>query len=234
MQNRDSASPAPAEARDEWKGKFLAHLATDLGASPNTLRNYRQALEEFSRWHARERAGTPDWPRLQRDDFRAYLRFLGRNNLGRASVQLRFSALRTFYKFLVRNGCAISSPIKNLALPKSAKRLPKFLTRDQILLLLEAPLRPLSEKREKRRGRPVNASICFRDVAIIETIYSCGLRASELSGLIAGDVDWAERLVRVRGKGRKERYVPFGEPVQAAHVPHPHHEGPEGDIVDVP
>lgn len=198
--------------RNQWIEKFLAHLATDRGASPNTQRNYRQALAEFSRWHAAERKSSPDWLQLQRDDFRAYLRFLGRQNLGRASIQLRFSALRTFYRFLIRNGRLAVSPIKNLALPKLNKRLPKFLTRDQIVSLLDAPLKPLSEKKKKHRGRPVSASICFRDVAIIETIYSCGLRASELSGLLASDIDWGERLVRVRGKGRKERLVPIGEP----------------------
>lgn len=103
-----------------------------------------------------------------------------------------------------------------MALPKVGKRLPKFLTREQILSLLNAPLKPLSDRKEKHRGRPVSASICFRDVAIIETIYSCGLRASELSGLLANDIDWGERLVRVRGKGRKERLVPIGEPALKA------------------
>jgi integrase/recombinase XerC len=201
---------------DKWIAKFLAHLATDRGASIYTQRNYRDALGEFARWHQEERKQSPAWDRLQRDDFRAYVRFLGRNELGRAAIQLRFSALRTFYKFLIRNGAAEASPIKNLALPKPAKRLPRFLTRQQMEALLAAPLQPLAEKRKPGRGRPVTASICYRDVAIIETIYSCGLRVSELCGLRAEDIDWNERLVRVRGKGRKERLVPIGEPALQA------------------
>src|SRR5437763_16038927 len=105
---------------DPWVQKFLAHLATDRGASVYTQRNYRQALGEFHRWHSEERTHPPDWAKLQRDDFRSYLRSLGRHNLGRAAIQLRFCALRTFYKFLIRHGALAASPIKNLSLPKPA------------------------------------------------------------------------------------------------------------------
>ena len=100
---------------DKWIGKFLAHLATDRGASVYTQRNYRDALGEFARWHQDERKQSPAWDHLQRDDFRAYLRFLGRNELGRAAIQLRFSALRTFYKFLIRNGAAEASSLARFA-----------------------------------------------------------------------------------------------------------------------
>ena len=164
----------------------------------------------------RKRRHSPAWDQLQRDDFRAYLRFLGRSNLGRSPIQLRFSALRTFYRFLIRRGAVAESPIRNLALPKPAKRLPQFLTLQQMKDLLDAPLKPLTEKKSNGPGRPVSAVICFRDAAILETIYSCGLRVSELSGLRAGDIDSGEQLVRVRGKGRKERIVPIGEPALVA------------------
>ena len=201
---------------DKWIQKFLAHLATDRGASVYTQRNYREALIEFSRWHGEERKQPPVWDSLRRDDFRGYLRNLGRHNLGRAAIQLRFSALRSFYKFLIRHGAVSASPIKNIALPKLEKRLPKYLTAKQITDLLVAPMKPLTEKKEKGRGRPVSAAICFRDVAVLETIYSCGLRVSELCGLCAEDIDWNEQLVRVRGKGKKERLVPIGEPALKA------------------
>jgi integrase/recombinase XerC len=148
---------------------------------------------------------------LQRDDFRAYLRFLGRGKLGRAAIQLRFSGLRTFYKFLIRRGEVESSPIKNISIPRLEKRLPKFLTAGQMVSLLEAPLKPLADKKKQSRGRPVSVPVCFRDTAILETIYSCGLRISELCGLNAGDIDWNERMIRVLGKGRKERMLPIGE-----------------------
>ena len=105
--------PTDFQVRDKWIGKFLAHLAADRGVSIYTQRNYQQALTDFCRWHFEERQSSAFtdkaasarqavvWEKLQRDDFRNYLRFLGRHNLGRAAIQLRFSALRTFYKFLV-------------------------------------------------------------------------------------------------------------------------------------
>ena len=223
--NREPAQPG-SEIHDKWIHKFLAHLATDRGASAYTQRNYRQALAEFTRWHAessKPEAQSPTsgpaiaWEKFNRDDFRNYLRFLGRNNLSRAATQLRFSALRTFYRFLMREGVVETLPIKNLSLPKMEKRLPKFLTIQQMKDLLTAPVK-LLETRAQRKGpgRPVSAAACLRDVAVLETIYSCGLRVSELCGLRAEDIDWSERLLRVRGKGKKERLVPIGEPAWKA------------------
>jgi site-specific recombinase XerD len=200
----------PTPSPDSWRDQFLTHLATDRGASVYTQRNYRQALLEFSSWHEAERKGAPAWASLQRDDFRAYLRFLGRKNLGRAPIQLRFCALRTFYKFLIRHGVVAVSPIKNIALPKLAKRLPQFLTAEQMLDLLKAPLKLIPAEGEEQ-GRADAVLTCYRDVAVLETIYSCGLRISELCGLQAGDMDWPEQMVRVRGKGKKERVVPIGK-----------------------
>jgi len=227
---RHEPDPSKPGTGDRWLRKFLAHLATERGASAYTQRNYRDALNEFVRWHLgvqpapsppAEKSGAGQsavaWEKLQRDDFRSYLRFLGRNNLGRAATRLRFSALRTFYKFLVRYGVMESSPVKNLALPKPDRRLPKYLTREQMLDLLAAPARLLdTQKRRKGPGRPISAAVCLRDVAVLETIYSCGLRVSELCGLRVEDIDGSEQLVRVRGKGKKERLVPIGQPALRA------------------
>jgi integrase/recombinase XerC len=222
--------PAPeqtaSEIRDKWIAKFLAHLATDRGASVYTQRNYSQALTEFSRWHTESpksevqsprSAPTVAWEKLQRDDFRAFVRFLGRNQLSRAAVQLRFSALRTFFKFLMRHGVVENLPIKNLSLPKPEKRLPRFLTQSQMEALLIAPAKLLeTQKLKKGPGRPISAEVCVRDIAVLETIYSCGLRISELCGLRVDDIDWSEQIVRVRGKGKKERLVPIGQPALKA------------------
>lgn len=217
----NSSGPATAPVGDEWVDRFAHHLSADRGVSPYTLRNYTQALNEFVRWHQQDRQQPPSWPGLQRDDFRAFLRHLGRNHLSRAAIQLRFSALRTFYKFLVRRAVVESSPIKNIALPKPEKRLPRFLTREQMLALLQAPDKlddaPASGPNgRKRAGRPVETATPERDKAILETIYSCGLRISELCGLRVEDINWHEQLVRVRGKGRKERLVPIGAPALQA------------------
>jgi site-specific recombinase XerD len=211
------APSAPLEIRDAWISKFFAHLATDRGASVYTQRNYQQALVEFARWHLTERKTKAVWEDLQRDDFRAYLRFLGRNQLSRAAISLRFSALRTFYKFLMRQGNVESVPIKNLSLPRREKRLPKFLTLQQMADLLAAPAKLLAlQKERKGAGRPLSPEVAARDVAVLETIYSCGLRVSELCGLQVEDINFGEQIVRVRGKGKKERLVPIGEPALCA------------------
>ena len=210
---------------DALSREFLDHLATERSASRYTIRNYTHALGEFVGWRDTIRPGAVDWTALHRDDFRAYLRFLGRNNRSRSSIQIRFATLRTFYKFLVRRGVVAESPIRDLTLPKQKARLPTFATIDQMNALLEAPLqshvskqkeRDDKAKKEKRPSRPVDPRPYVRDVAILETIYSCGLRISELCDLKAGDIRWDERVVRVIGKGKKERLVPVGNPALKA------------------
>ncbi len=214
----------PSEILDPWLESFFQHLASDRGASVYTQRNYRQVLREFSKWFSSERNQAPDWRSLQRDDFRSYLRFLGRGKLSRAAIQLRFCALRSFYKFLIRRGHVETTPIKNIAMPKLEKRLPQFLTAEQMVKLLEAPLNDLQTQtiaKAQAEGKNTRAKIIdvapfLRDVAILETIYSCGLRISELCGLKCEDLDWNEKSIRVRGKGKKERLLPIGEPALLA------------------
>ncbi len=205
--NQADQSPPP----DSHVGQFLQHLTADRGASPYTCRNYKQALEEFVRWHWQDHQALPDWETLERDDFRGYLRFLGRSKLSRAATQLRFSALRSFYKFLIRRGVLISSPLHNIAMPKAEKRLPRFLTVQQMIDLLHAPLNAMNAQQDDAPDAE-KPSVCLRDVAILETIYSCGLRISEICSLTAGDIQPQEQLVRVLGKGKKERQVPIGIP----------------------
>jgi integrase/recombinase XerC len=209
--NADASDRLPDKPAQE----FLDHLQAERDASIYTIRNYRQTLTEFSQWFQTERQIAPAWPKLERDDFRAYLRFLGRNKLSRAATRLRFSALRSFYKFLMRRAVVESSPIKNITLPKLERRIPHFLTPPQMVDLLNAPLREL-ERLKKASDTPVNPARWLRDVAILETIYSCGLRISELCGLRAEDLDWPGQVVRVRGKGKKERVVPIGQPALTA------------------
>lgn len=211
-----SSTPAAPELPvqlDPSAELYLTHLTTDKGASDYTHRNYRQILIEFTRWHLSERKGPPDWTTLERDDFRAYLRSLGRGNYSRAAIRLRFSALRSFYKFLIRRGVVSATPIKNILLPKLQKRLPRFLTADQMLALLRAPQ---DEYARASKGKKCDETPYLRDRAILETIYSCGLRISELCGLVVEDIRFDEQLVKVRGKGKKERIVPIGAPALGA------------------
>lgn len=211
----ENSPPRPEPKRDAHVAAFLAHLRSERAASDYTVRNYEHALREFTAWHVATRQTPPDWPVLERDDFRAYLRNLGRSAVGRAVIRLRFSALKSFYKFLMRRGVVATLPIKNISLPKLESRLPKFLTIAQMVALVRAPLRELDAARAAARAdakADVDDTVFLRDVAILETIYSCGLRISELAGLRGGDVNWPEQLIRVLGKGRKERQVPIGVP----------------------
>jgi integrase/recombinase XerC len=205
----DDQSTIKSPHTDAWVSKFFTHLATDRGSSIYTQRNYQQAISEFFHWQKNERKQPPVWDKLQRDDFRTYLRFLGRQKLGRAAIALRFSALRTFYKYLIRHGAVEISPIKNISLPKMPQRLPQFLTVQQMVDLLKTPMEALNLPKKKSAGRPISVAACCRDVAILETIYSCGLRISEMVGMRAGDIDWADQIIRVRGKGKKERLLPI-------------------------
>lgn len=218
-------SPPVPETRDPSVDAFLGQLAAARGSGHTTTRNYRDALDEFRRWYGHEHERRPAWTSLERGDFRDYLRWIGRGRprrdqpdlgpLGRASIQLRFAALRSFYRFLMRRGDVAASPVRNLSLPKPPKRLPKFLTTEQMSSLLDAPLAEV----ERPAGKPASAAqirAWRRDLAILETLYSCGLRVSELCGLLAEDIDPAAEVVRVRGKGRKERLVPIGAPALKA------------------
>ena len=217
MPGRASISNSSIADDDAFVSSFLDYLHTEAGASPYTQRNYRQALTEFSRWYLGERNAAPDWLHLKKLDFRGYLRFLGRGNLSRSAVQLRFSALRSFYKHLMRRGKLDASPVKEITLPKKEKRLPQFLTPDQAVALMEAPIAELAAALEHaEEDTEIDPVPYLRDAAILEAIYSCGLRISEACGLRVLDLDRTERLLRVHGKGKKERQVPIGAPAVAA------------------
>lgn len=211
----DAATP---ESRsDPLVDRFRQHLETGRNASAYTVRNYLHALDEFAGWHREARGTPPSWASLVRDDFRLYLRSLGRRGLGRSPIHLRFSALRTFYRFLHREEMVGEIPLRNLALPRPERRLPAFVPANRMAALLEAPLQELARERGAS-GDPVDAAPFLRDAAVLEAIYSSGLRISEACGLRVEDIDLGERVLRVRGKGRKERLVPLGRPATEALV----------------
>ena len=199
---QNSLSPA------NWPGQFFRFLSNEKDASVYTQRNYRQALDEFEQWYRDTNESPVRWSELERNDFRLFLRQLGRRELSQAAIRLRFSALNSFYKFLMRRGLVESSPVKDVTLPKPAKRLPQFLTIDQMNALLDAPMRELRVKDGTKRK--VSQVPSLRDRAILETIYSCGLRIGEICRMLAGEIEPDDLVVNVHGKGKKERQVPIG------------------------
>ena len=198
----------------DWPGQFFRFLSNEKDASVYTQRNYRQALDEFEQWYRDTNESPVRWSELERNDFRLFLRQLGRRELSQAAIRLRFSALNSFYKFLMRRGLVESSPVKDVTLPKPAKRLPQFLTIDQMNALLDAPMRELSVKDGTKRK--VSQVPSLRDRAILETIYSCGLRIGEICRMLAGEIEPDDLVVNVHGKGKKERQVPIGRPAVEA------------------
>jgi len=205
------ATDSNCAVHDPLIDAFMEELKGARAASDHTCRNYAQTLNEFVIWHQKTLRSAPDWKALDRDSFRAYLRFLGRKEYSRSSTQIRFSALRTFYKFLIRKGRVKESPIRNILLPKKEKRLPQFLTPEQIHALLEAPAKAWEKKRRNQKTG-TSPETFLRDSAVLETFYSCGLRISELCGLKVSDLFWEDQLILVEGKGKKERMTPIGAP----------------------
>ena len=189
--------------KDPLVEEFLRHLAVERNASPRTIKAYRQALESF-----REEC-VMEWRKCRADQFRDYLFALMKRQQARSYIRLQFSALRTFYSFLVARKRLRADPLTELQLPKLEKKLPLVLTRQQIDELLDAPLRV-----PKLRAAP--AWMPARDVAIMELFYSSGLRLSELAALDVADLDPYTESVRVFGKGRKERVCPVGSPALEA------------------
>jgi integrase/recombinase XerC len=175
--------------------RFEAHLREERGASEHTLRAYASDLADFDLF-LREWAGEPVLPaRVDGLAVRAYLAHLHRRRVGAATVNRHLSSLRTFFRFLRREELAQGNPAEDLPSPKQSRKLPTFLPVDDAARLLELPDTATPEGR--------------RDRAMLEVLYGSGLRVGELAALNDGDVDTRERLIRVRGKGKKERLVPM-------------------------
>ncbi len=191
------------EKKDPLVEEFVRFLEVERNASPRTIFCYRKAFAAFRAYSCCA------WKKCTADDFRDYLFALMKKEQARSYIRLQFSALRTFYRFLVERKGLRVDPTRQLQLPKLEKKLPLVLTRQQIEELLSAPLRV-----PKHRTWP--AWMPLRDVAIMELFYSSGLRLSELTALDVSDLDVYTESVRVLGKGRKERVCPVGAPALEA------------------
>ncbi len=188
-----SGTPPPVE-------QFLRYLAVERGASGHTRRSYAADLADCAAFLAARRFGT-----LVDADaraLRAYLADLHERGLAKSSVARRLAALRSFYRFLIRRRRARANPAGDVQTPRLPGRLPGYLPIDESEALLRASV----------PATPAGA----RDRAILELLYATGVRVAELAGLDVGDVDLREAMVRVLGKGGKERVVPMGQKAVAA------------------
>ncbi|HEX7829646.1 MAG TPA: tyrosine recombinase XerC [Thermoanaerobaculia bacterium] len=187
-------------------GDFLDYLTFERNVSPNTVTAYREDLESFVGFlcndyftMARDQL---DLTRVDHLTIRSYLAHLSRRKLSRSTTARHLSALRTFFKFLVREGTVESNPARTVATPKREKYLPQVMQPADVALLLEQPDR--------------TTTLGLRDAAWMELLYASGLRISELVGVDIDDLELRARLVKVHGKGSKERIVPFGAKAEGA------------------
>jgi tyrosine recombinase XerC len=172
--------------------KFLRYLEIERNASAHTVENYKLDLHEFAGFLKDAPVENVDYLTVRR-----FLAHLKERNLTSRSMARKLSSLRSFFRFLVKDGYLKLNPTDAVASPKQQKYLPKFLTENDVVSLIEAP------DETTLQG--------LRDRAMLETLYSTGMRISELMGLREDDVDFIGGTVKVYGKGKKERLLPIGD-----------------------
>ncbi|GFE57564.1 tyrosine recombinase XerC [Geobacter sp. AOG1] len=180
---------------------FTRYLGTERNVSPHTLEAYRRDIEQFHAFVRGERGDDAAVADIDHIMIRRYLALLHKE-CRKSSIGRKLAALRAFFAYLVREGEVARNPAELVATPKREKKVPFHLSIDEVTALVEAP----------REGE----LLPLRDRAILETLYSCGIRVSELTGLDVGGIDLDEGLARVLGKGGKERIVPLGSKARSA------------------
>jgi len=192
---------------DSIAQSFIHHLRHQRHLSAYTVRNYEQALRAFAHHQSPHQA--LNWTQVKAIDIRSYCVEFQRTH-SRRSLHLVGCALRGFFKYLEKQGMIVLNPASGLRLPKLKRSLPKFLSENQMKKLLDAP-------RQAFELAKIDAFTSARDQALLELFYGSGLRISEVCSLTYGALDMQKGLVRVRGKGQKERICPIG-PVALKHI----------------
>ena len=177
-------------AEADWIDRFVHHLEYERRLSPETCKHYRRDLDELRRYC--DDIGALRWKDLDSEHLRSYSAAIFRKGLSPRSIQRRLSAARTFYRYLLREKHVKRNPAQSVSAPRGARRLPENLDADRMARLLE-----ISGK----------GPLVDRDRAILELLYSSGLRLSEMTNLNLGDIDMQDATVRVTGKGSKDRIV---------------------------
>jgi integrase/recombinase XerC len=220
--------------------KFILYLRYERNVSPHTIREYRRDVQQFADFLTPPGEKTLPLQEIDHRIVREYVGSLYERELKKASVARRLAAMRTFFKWCIREKFVLQNPARLVATPKLPKRVPRVITPEEMKGFLDhlGENAAQQKQRGRRKGpRAINRGklIVKRDRAILELLYASGLRVSELVGLDRGDVDRQGQMLRVLGKGRKERVVPYGAKAQEAleaywpvrdeilaHQPYPH------------
>ncbi len=185
---------------DEALAEFLRHLALEKNSSAHTVKSYREDLAQAIAFFRTRQAEQP--VQLTTRLLRAYLAWLHEQGYAKSTVARRLAAARSWCRFLCRQGVLTTNPAAGLRGPRQDKKLPHFVRREDMARLLGTP--------------PADTPLGLRDRALLETLYSAGLRVSELTALELGDLDLDGGLATVRGKGRRERLALLGPQAVAA------------------
>jgi len=200
--------------------KFMNYMRYERNASPNTLREYRRDMTQFHTFLTPPGVEAPPLEQIDHRIIREYLSWLYDRKLQKSSVARMLAALRTFFKFCVREGFVKTNPARLVSTPKLPKRVPRVLSTEEMNTFLDALASGTLRKKRKRPARPKSEEaeklMLKRDRAVFELLYGSGLRVSELVGLNLEDINTDSKMLRVLGKGRKQRVVPFGSKSEAA------------------
>ena len=188
-----------------FKQLFKEYLQNEKRYSEHTIRNYISDIDQFIEFLQSIFQGQIDVDKIDVVVLRGFLGYLYSKNLNKRSVMRKLASLKSFFKFLQREGRVKSNPAKILHSPKLPRTVPRVLTEEETITLLESPKNV--EKIKRKKG---NLQI-LRDLSLMEMLYATGLRASELVSLKEENIFLQDRIIRVIGKGKKERIVPFGE-----------------------
>lgn len=178
--------------------RFLDYLRHERKSSPHTVSSYGRDLGQFE---AYLKAKGLSWRQIRNIHIRGFLAELQERRLKKSSLARKLAAVRSFFQFAVSRGWLSENPARVVATPRQEKRVPSFLSEGEMVDFLEVPT----------SDRPLD----LRDRALLELLYATGIRVSELVGINEEDVNFEERLIRIRGKGKKERLVPFGRLAEA-------------------
>jgi integrase/recombinase XerC len=199
-------SPLPESASEPFRlaEEFLSMLAYERAASPHTLRAYRREVHNFAEYLLRQRGGNVTMKAVEHQQVRAYMGELYAGGLSKAAAARALAAIRSWFRWLAKAGHVERNPAALVSTPKLPKHLPRVPSIEQMNGLVGSA------------AASTEAAWPERDRVIFELLYGCGIRNAELVGLNLADLHWAREAVLVRGKGRKERYVPLGDEAAAA------------------
>src|SRR5271163_632010 len=186
---------------------FLAALASERSASPHTLRAYDRELQDFAGFAQNKLGGSVNPSAIDHKHIRAYLGELYGRGLSKASVARALAALRSWFKWMAHHGHVEQNAATLVSTPKLPKHLPRVPSIEQMNRTVDS----LSGDSPAKAKQAEIAAWLERDRVIFELLYGCGIRNAELTGLNLADIHWANEVILVRGKGRKQRYVPLGD-----------------------